>query len=193
MKKLLVLAALLLATAPVIAQPRSWKVVTADGRTFKGGSNDRQMNALLTEFLQGKRDGKFTMTLAVGGQTREMQMIKKGSQVEIWQNGQKVATQSAAAIYGSYQARSQGQLTACKSNEKNIATGLEMWAADHQGAFPAKLAQLTPSYLRQIPTCPTCQKDSYSATYQVRGSKYSFSCNGAAGHPSYNSDTGLSP
>lgn len=194
MKKLLVLAALLFTVFPAVAQPRSWTVVTADGRTVKGGADDSQMNALLGEFLKGKRDGKFTMSLAVGGQSRKLEMVKKGGQVEIWQGGKKVATESAAAIYTNFfQARSQGQLTACKSNEKNIATGVEMWASDHKGVYPAKLAQLTPSYLKRIPTCPACQKDSYSATYKASGKKYSFSCNGVKGHPSYDSDQGLGP
>lgn len=194
MKKLLVLAALLLTALPSAAQPRSWTVVTADGRTVKGGADDSQMNALLAEFLKGSKDGKFTMSLAVRGQARKLELVKKGGQVEIWQNGKKVASESTANIYNSFfQARSRGQLTACKSNEKNIATGVEMWAADHKGAPPAKLAQLIPSYLRTIPTCPNCQRDSYSATYKVNGKKYSFFCNGAKGHPSYDSEQGLSP
>lgn len=64
------------------------------------------------------------------------------------------------------QARSQGQLTACKSNLKNIATASEMWAADHQGRYPKKLEELTPEYLRSIPTCPTAGKDTYSEKYE---------------------------
>lgn len=53
-------------------------------------------------------------------------------------------------------ARTRGQLTACKSNLKNLATALEMYASDNQGRFPTQLDQLIPgNYLGQIPTCPS--------------------------------------
>ena len=34
--------------------------------------------------------------------------------------------------------RSQGQLTACKSNLKNIATALEMYSTDNSGQYPTQ-------------------------------------------------------
>lgn len=63
-------------------------------------------------------------------------------------------------------ARSQGTLTACKSNLKNIATALEMYATDHTGRYPSSLNQLTPNYLRAIPQCPSARRDTYSENYQ---------------------------
>jgi hypothetical protein len=65
------------------------------------------------------------------------------------------------------QSRAQGQLTACKSNLKNIGTGLEMYATDFEGAFPAALSFLTPNYLKTIPNCPAAEADTYSATYST--------------------------
>lgn len=118
---------------------------------------------------------------------------------------------------GFLKARSRGQLTACKSNEKNLATALEMYASDFGGRYPTNLLILTNKdpkfeYLRYIPTCPAAGKDTYSATYKMTsirrdpktgkttGSEsFSFHC---AGHnhkaadtppnkPAYNSNIGL--
>lgn len=119
---------------------------------------------------------------------------------------------------GFLKARSQGQLTACKSNEKNIATALEMYASDFGGLYPANLAILTNknpkfAYLRTIPTCPAAGKDTYSATYKMSAAKrdpktgkalsgvdrFTFHCSGhhhkaadgPANKPAYDSETGL--
>ena len=62
-------------------------------------------------------------------------------------------------------ARGQGQLTACKSNLKNLATSLEMYATDNQGHYPNSLAALTPNYHRTIPQCPTAGTDTYGSSY----------------------------
>ena len=61
-----------------------------------------------------------------------------------------------------------GVLTACKSNLKNIATALEMYATDHKGRYPAHMAQLIPDYLKVIPTCPSAGRDTYSVSYFQR-------------------------
>lgn len=95
-------------------------------------------------------------------------------------------------------ARGQGQLTACKSNLKNIATACEMWASDNAGRYPKELSQLTPSYLKTIPTCPTAGKDSYSATYKAQANPDFFAV-ACGGHnhgtpddfPQYNANEGL--
>lgn len=63
-------------------------------------------------------------------------------------------------------ARAQGQLTACKSNLKNIGTALEMWSTDNGGKYPDSMDVLTPDYLRVIPACPAADTDTYSATYR---------------------------
>lgn len=77
-------------------------------------------------------------------------------------------------------ARAQGQLTACKSNCKNIATALEMYASDNQGLYPRDLQQLCQgNYLKVIPTCPTARTMTYSDYRTSPGQgHFSFSCVG---------------
>lgn len=84
--------------------------------------------------------------------------------------------------------RSQGQLTACKSNCKNIATALEMYASDNKGAYPTSLSRLTQgNYLRVVPTCPAAGSDTYSPSYQMQASPdiFSFCCQGNNHHKAY--------
>ncbi|MFN8611290.1 MAG: hypothetical protein U0931_27345 [Vulcanimicrobiota bacterium] len=113
--------------------------------------------------------------------------------------------------------RSQGQATACKSNEKNIATALEMYASDNYGVYPTGLNKLVgknpkTAYLYSIPTCPAAGKDTYSSTYKVKMARrdqkhqmisgedyFEFHCAGhnhkeagiPANLPAYKSDQGL--
>ncbi len=98
-------------------------------------------------------------------------------------------------------ARAQGQLTACKSNQKNIGTACEMYSTDHAGRYPASLKQLTPDYLRVIPKCPSAGADTYSSHYR-KGSKpdrFTVRCWGEhhklvdipANYPMYDSEAGL--
>jgi len=123
----------------------------------------------------------------------------------------------ASAQFGA-ESRAKGQLTACKSNLKNIGTACEMYATDNAGRYPKKLSELpikpTPkwSYLKTLPTCPAAGKDTYSQTYQVKapkldkngkiisGKDYIYlhcsghhhkDAGGAANRPAYNSDKGL--
>lgn len=98
-------------------------------------------------------------------------------------------------------ARARGQLTACKSNLKNIGTGLEMYSTDNHGRYPRTLNQITPNYLRVIPTCPGGGVDTYSHSYVVHADPdhYTVYCSGLnhrstslpSGFPQYNSKTGL--
>jgi hypothetical protein len=64
-------------------------------------------------------------------------------------------------------ARGQGQLTACKSNLKNIGTALEMYSTDYSGKYPKEMSLLTPNYLINIPDCPAAGQDTYSDTLQT--------------------------
>lgn len=98
-----------------------------------------------------------------------------------------------------YRSRSGGQLTACKSNCKNIATALEMYASDHKGHYPARLEDLLPgNYLRSLPTCPAAGRTTYE-NYQVtvKPDNFSFACcgdnhpNAGPNLPRYHSETGL--
>jgi len=58
-------------------------------------------------------------------------------------------------------ARGDGLLTVCKSNLKNIGTAMEMYAHDNRGFYPRKLDDLTPQYLKTLPTCPVADKLTY--------------------------------
>jgi hypothetical protein len=62
-------------------------------------------------------------------------------------------------------ARAQGQLTACKSNLKNIGTALEMYSTDNGGKYPEGLGALTPKYLKTIPECPAAMTMTYLAQW----------------------------
>ncbi len=96
-------------------------------------------------------------------------------------------------------ARGQGQLTACKSNQKNLATALEMWSTDHSGHYPERLSEVVPDYLRSLPTCPSAGKDTYSPSYSSGTSpdRFQFFCQGHhhsatdANYPQYTSEQGL--
>jgi hypothetical protein len=99
-----------------------------------------------------------------------------------------------------------GQLTACKSNCKNIATALEMYADDNHGHYPRNLEQLTVgNYLKLIPTCPAVGRMTYT-NYHVsqKPDSYRFACVGdnharSYAHfgkpsnncPRYNAESGL--
>ena len=72
-------------------------------------------------------------------------------------------------------------MTACKSNCKNLATALEMYAKDNQGLYCMNLTQVTEgNYLKSLPTCPSAGKDTYSSNYRVHTlpARYTFYCEG---------------
>ena len=114
-----------------------------------------------------------------------------------------VAVLAAILVPNFIRARAQGSVPGgCKSNLKNLATSLEMYASDNQRHYPQKLSQIAPNYLRIIPQCPSAQSDTYSATYGVAQEPDAFTvcCNGlyhtAAGiqipnFPQYTSYRGL--
>ena len=69
---------------------------------------------------------------------------------------------------------------ACKSNCKNIATALEMYASDNSGNYPRSLHRLTVGgYLKTIPTCPAASEATYT-NYRVSRNPdtFSFACVG---------------
>jgi uncharacterized protein YfbU (UPF0304 family) len=86
-------------------------------------------------------------------------------------------------------------LTACKSNQKNIGTALEMYFTDHQERYPSALSALTPNYLRVIPICASAKKDTYSGAFVSTDSHYTVYCAGShhfnPNFPQYNSTEGL--
>lgn len=121
-----------------------------------------------------------------------------------------IAILAAILVPNFLKARAQGQLTACKSNCKNIATALEMYASDNGGRYPASnnlAAKLTAgSYLKSIPTCPAAGSNTYTATYTATQTpdNFSFYCAGnnhgkaytgfgsqSNNYPQYNAEIGL--
>lgn len=76
--------------------------------------------------------------------------------------------------------RAAGQLTACKSNCKNLATALEMYSSDNKGFYPSNFSLLTAgNYLKAIPTCPSAGKVTYTDyTLSPRRTYFRFSCVG---------------
>ena len=88
-----------------------------------------------------------------------------------------VAGLALYATPGYLRARSRGQLVACKSNLKNLATALETWSEKHQGSYPDCLRTLVDDgYLRARPTCPGAGRDTYVYTARARG--FWFYCSG---------------
>ena len=67
---------------------------------------------------------------------------------------------AAIIIPNFIKARSQGQLAACESNIKNIATALEMYATDNKGYYPPSLDRIAVEsgtfrpMMDKIPLCP---------------------------------------
>ena len=80
-----------------------------------------------------------------------------------------IAILAAILVPNFIRARAQGQLTACKSNLKNIGTAMEMYSTDWAGHYPTAggptMTLLTPNYLKIIPLCPAAGSMTYSATY----------------------------
>ncbi len=119
--------------------------------------------------------------------------------------GGLVVGTAAVGVPNFAKAKSQGQLTACKSNLKNIGTALEMWSTDNNGNYPESMAPLAPDYLRYIPICPAAEADTYSATYRlIKSEKHGYTyyevyCKGhhheragvEADYPRYNGESGL--
>lgn len=64
-----------------------------------------------------------------------------------------------------------GQLTACKSNLKNLGTAMEMYSTDWSGKYPEDLAMLTPNYLKTIPDCPAAGSATYTLQTGVEAPK----------------------
>lgn len=117
-----------------------------------------------------------------------------------------IAILAAILVPNFIRARAQGQLTACKSNLKNIGTALEMYSTDNGGRFPttanfSAAGGLTPNYLKVIPTCPSVGSNTYTAGYSAASNPdaYTVVCSGTnhagvnqgAQYPQYTSTQGL--
>ena len=76
-----------------------------------------------------------------------------------------IAILAAILVPNFIRVRSKSQLTACKSNLKNMATAIEIYSAEHAAKFPPSLPTLTPNYIRAVPECPAIGTDTYSASF----------------------------
>ncbi|MCD4786288.1 MAG: serine/threonine protein kinase [Candidatus Eremiobacteraeota bacterium] len=54
----------------------------------------------------------------------------------------------------------------CSTNLVGISLALEKYAKVHQGKYPDSLKDLTPRYIKSIPTCSAADYDTYSASYK---------------------------
>jgi len=110
-----------------------------------------------------------------------------------------IAILAAILVPNFIRARAQGQVTACKSNLKNIGTALEMYSTDNSGRYPSAKTALTPNYLKTIPTCASIGTDAYGYSAASNPDSYTAVCAGsnhsgvglAADFPQYNSTQGL--
>lgn len=121
-----------------------------------------------------------------------------------------IAILAAILVPNFLKARAQGQLTACKSNCKNIATALEMYSSDNGGRYPTQgsfVNLLTGgNYLKLIPTCPAAGSSTYTGAFTSTQTpdSFSFYCTGnnhakaytgftavSGGFPQYSAESGL--
>lgn len=59
----------------------------------------------------------------------------------------------------------QRSYSSCYQSLCLLEKGLHEYARQHKGQYPKKLSELTPKYLKTIPTCPQANRDTYSASY----------------------------
>lgn len=112
-----------------------------------------------------------------------------------------IAILAAILVPNFIRARAQGQVTACKSNLKNIGTGCEMYSTDNGSRYETALSQLTPQYLKVVPNCPSVGTDTYSTGFTSASNpdSYTVVCSGNnhsgvgdnTNYPQYTSTQGL--
>jgi hypothetical protein len=193
---LVTLSLLTLLMMPVLAQSSQTVTIDySDGRHLvqKGLSLD-QATDLFLEFLRSEVDGRYQ----VSDQGKvHMDAVKKNGTLQLTTSGGTQTGLVSEALANFERARAAGHLGACRSNLKNIATALEMWATDHQENYPDTLTQLTPDYLVRLVRCPTGTSD-YSYRKGESVESFELHCTGdhsgaavPSGYPSYDSDRGL--
>ncbi len=112
-----------------------------------------------------------------------------------------IAILAAILVPNFIRARAQGQVTACKSNLKNIGAALEMYSTDNGGRYPTVASGLVANYLKTIPTCPSAGADTYTGGFTTVSNPdaYTVVCSGnnhvgvgdSANFPQYTSAQGL--
>jgi type IV pilus assembly protein PilA len=99
-----------------------------------------------------------------------------------------IAILAAILVPNFLKARAQGQLAACESNLKNIATALEMYATDFSGDYPAGALTLLTStatggaYMKAIPNCPSVTTAPYDYTSNASPDNFTLTCGAATAH-----------
>lgn len=82
-----------------------------------------------------------------------------------------------------------------QSNLSNIGAGLDLWQKDHGGQYPARLSELEPNYLRQVPKAPSGEwvyrRGSDGKSYRVAAAGQPFQEAGIPGSLAYSSQGGL--
>jgi len=100
-----------------------------------------------------------------------------------------IAILAAILVPNFLKARAQGQLAACESNLKNIATALEMYATDYSGDYPvtASVSLLTSTatggaYMKAMPNCPSITTAPYDYTANGSPDNFTLTCGAATAH-----------
>ena len=190
------LVLLLLLTGTAWAERVTALITYSNGEVVKVDDlPNESADTFLRDFLKDPREG--TLELNDGSDT--FKLVKKADKVTMLKGGESHTLTVKEMLDNFDRARAQGQLTACKSNQKNIGTALEMWSTDYNGKYPETLSQVTPDYLKTIPKCPAANKDTYSGTYLHSGEYFQVRCSGkhhdAAGlpanFPAYNNVEGI--
>ena len=75
-------------------------------------------------------------------------------------------------------ARANAQLKSCQANQRTVDGAARTYAAEHQSALPAAVADMVPDYLKAEPKCPA------QGTYKWDAVAGELSCD-AAGHVRY--------
>ena len=93
-----------------------------------------------------------------------------------------IAILSSILLPNFVRARSEGRLTGCKTNLRNIATALEAYATDNKHRYPPAVTALTPAFIQTIPTCPSsgsnnCYINGFTSSSDP--DNYSVWCNGS--------------
>lgn len=91
----------------------------------------------------------------------------------------------------------------CKSNLKNLATAITLYANDNDHMYPPDLTKIIPYNFARMPTCQSTSTDTYTTGYSVSTDYRSFTlvCKGTnhskygygADEPYYSSSEGLMP
>lgn len=180
----LFLATLLLVSAPLVARAQDTakvEILYSDGQRREELLTDpSQIEPLMQAFLRENRDGVLSVTTRMeSGRDETIFWAKKlGDKVGFTPDeSQWVSVEEALERFRGANAFT--HLFACQRYLETLGEALDRWAEEHQGRPPARLEDLVPRYLAQLPTCPTAPAVSYASTYKLSENKrYTFYCPG---------------